>query len=114
MMEMVLHCSELLPNRSLCFSSKIFNRKPLSFILAHGYIFKIVFHVLSLMERRCSVGREVTEPFLFSSLCFHAVVTQDASELMCMQELPCMSFNVCKLCVSSLLISVHKVQIVIV
>ena len=66
------------------------------------------------MERRCSVGREVTEPFLFNSFCFHVVVAQDASLLMRTRELPRMSFIVRKLRVSSLLIPVHVSQAVIV
>ena len=60
------------------------------------------------------MGREVTEPFLFSGLCFHVVVAQDASLLMRTWELLRMSFNIRKLCVSSLLISVHLLQAVIV
>ena len=52
------------------------------------------------MKWRGSIARDcdVTELLFFLCLCFHMLVADNASVLMCAQELPYMTFNDCKLC----------------
>jgi len=92
MIGLLMQWSVLPSTFGLWVSQSVFNRKLLISWLGAWECSSIILSYEFRMEQRHSIAQDATRTVFFLNLCFHAVVADSASILMCMQKMLYMAY----------------------